>query len=137
MVVHASLLPHSDMLHRVAALVLPVVLAWSCRGSADSRLPVREASPVQTDTTEYRLRPVGGGYEATAVATYVNRTGASIYFPRCGVGSYAGPCSGTAGQGPTARADSSGMRIGRASAGYRPARSARATASPWNWGSAR
>jgi hypothetical protein len=55
---------------------------------------------VQTDATSYRLRRTDGAYEATAVATYVNRTGAPVYYARCGVGSYDGPLFGYRRTGP-------------------------------------
>ena len=45
--------------------------------------PARDDSPVQTDAVVYRLRHRPGIYEATAHATYVNRTGRPVYYPRC------------------------------------------------------
>ncbi len=82
------------MLLRNVALVVAVHLAAACSDVAAPAPPERDASPVQTDATAYRLRRTGGGYEATAVATYVNRTGAPVYYARCGVGSYDGPLFG-------------------------------------------
>ncbi|HKP16069.1 MAG TPA: hypothetical protein VJT85_08390 [Gemmatimonadaceae bacterium] len=51
--------------------------------ASDIAGPVRDGSPVQTDAVVYRLRRMPGAYEATALATYVNRTGSPVYFQRC------------------------------------------------------
>lgn len=80
-----------------AALALP-----GCRAVTHPELsgPGRDASPVQTDAVVYVLRRTAGAYEATAVATYVNRTGAPVYYARCGVGGYEGPLFGFRRTGP-------------------------------------
>jgi len=51
--------------------------------ASDVAGPARDDSPVQTDAVVYRLRRKPGMYEATALATYVNRTGGTVYYPRC------------------------------------------------------
>lgn len=90
------------MLRRAAVLAVPVLIALGCRAVAEPDGPPqpRDASPVQTDSTVYHLRPVRGAYHATAVATYVNRTGAKVYYARCGVGSHDGPMFGYRRTGP-------------------------------------
>jgi hypothetical protein len=45
--------------------------------------PVRDNSPVQTDSLIYTLEYRSGVYEAEAVARYVNRTAGPVYFDRC------------------------------------------------------
>jgi hypothetical protein len=67
---------------------LPFLLHLSAAASlacatASAQGPTRDTSPVQTDAVVYRLRRVGGAYEATARATYVNRTGSVVYYSRC------------------------------------------------------
>ena len=46
-------------------------------------LPVRDSSPVQTDSLSYTLRRRGGVLEATALAVYVNRSATGVHFARC------------------------------------------------------
>ena len=81
-------------------VIVPALLASACRDAAAPEPPARDASPVQTDAVVYHLRRSGGAYEATAVATYVNRTGAPVYYARCGVGGYDGPIFGYRRTGP-------------------------------------
>ncbi len=45
--------------------------------------PARDSSSVQTDATVYTLRRYPNAWWATAIATYVNRTGGSVYYARC------------------------------------------------------
>jgi hypothetical protein len=45
--------------------------------------PVRDNSPVQTDSLIYTLEYRSGIYEAEAIARYVNRTAGPVYFDRC------------------------------------------------------
>ncbi|HEU4643851.1 MAG TPA: hypothetical protein VFS44_15485 [Gemmatimonadaceae bacterium] len=40
-------------------------------------------SPIRTDSLVYHLRALPGTYDAYAVATYTNRTGAPVHFARC------------------------------------------------------
>ena len=90
------------MPRRLTAVVVPALLALGCREVAEPEpsAPPRDGSPVQTDSVVYHLRRVAGAYEATAVATYVNRTGAPVYYARCGVGGYDGPLFGYRRTGP-------------------------------------
>lgn len=88
---------------RLFACVFPAAFAlWGCRpvDGVDASAPSRDGAPVQTDATVYQLRRTTGGYEATAVATYVNQTGAAVYYARCGVGAYSGPIFGYRRTGP-------------------------------------
>ena len=80
------------------ALHLLVVASVGCIAS-DATGPARDDSPVQTDAVVYRLRRTPGMYEATAVATYVNRTGRTVYYPRCHY-SIEGPIFGYRRTGP-------------------------------------
>ena len=61
--------------------------------------PTRDDSPIQTDAVVYRLRRVEGAYEATARATYVNRTDGPVHYSRCHP-SYDGPIYGYRRTGP-------------------------------------
>jgi hypothetical protein len=44
---------------------------------------VRDASPIQSDSLVYTLRPFSGGYEAQGWFTYTNTTGHTVHFRRC------------------------------------------------------
>jgi hypothetical protein len=79
----------------LARSLLAVACAAACHQSPDAGPvgPARDASPVRTDATVYRLVRTRSGYDATAVATYVNRSDAPVYYPRCGPG-IAGPMFG-------------------------------------------
>lgn len=69
---------------RLSTLPLRLLVAASVGCSAsDVTGPVRDNSPVQTDAVVYQLRRTPGKYEATALATYVNRTGDTVYYARC------------------------------------------------------
>ena len=72
----------------VASAAVAVCTAAACSVGGG---PPRDGSPVQTDAVVYRLRRTAGAREATAVATYVNRTGAPVYYKRCGAGEHDGP----------------------------------------------
>jgi hypothetical protein len=81
-------------MHLCPLLIVTVALCGSaCQNAAgpDAGGTARDGSPVQTDSSVYQLRRTTNAYEATARATYVNRTGSSVFFARCGVGSYTGP----------------------------------------------
>jgi hypothetical protein len=65
-------------------LPLGVVVLWSCMSPSEPELgPHGVDSPVQTDSLEYTLLRVPGGYQALARAVYVNRTGRELHFARC------------------------------------------------------
>lgn len=69
-------------MHSLRSLKLLSIAIAGCAASNASG-PQRDGSPVQTDSVVYRLRRNQGAYEATAHATYVNRTGGTIYYVRC------------------------------------------------------
>lgn len=48
-----------------------------------TRVATRDDSPIHTDSLVYHLRALPGEYDASAVATYTNRTGAPVHFARC------------------------------------------------------
>lgn len=53
-------------------------------GSCESpTAPARDNSPVQTDLSVYTLERYTSAWLATAIATYVNRTGQPVYYARC------------------------------------------------------
>ena len=81
--------------------LLPHLLVAASLGCATPSAPgpARDDSPVQTDAVVYRLRRVPGAYEATARATYVNRTGSTVYYMRC-LPSDKGPMYGYHRTGP-------------------------------------
>lgn len=56
-------------------------MALACGNT--TAVPARDDSPIQTDALVYRLRRIPGGYDATAIASYTNRTGQPVYFARC------------------------------------------------------
>ena len=66
--------------------VASTALGFACvGGSATSpdRPPVRDNSPVQTDSVVYHLQRLASEYRAYVVASYVNRTSSAVYFARC------------------------------------------------------
>ena len=85
---------------RLSLLLAPAVGLLACGGVGDVVGPERDASPIQTDATVYRLQRTSNAYSATAMATYVNHTGTSVYYARCGVGGYSGPLFGLRRTGP-------------------------------------
>ena len=79
---------------------LLVAVSLGCAAPSASG-PRRDGSPVQTDAVVYQLRRTPGRYEATALATYVNRTGGVVYYVRCvGPGTDDGPIFGYRRTGP-------------------------------------
>ena len=58
-----------------------VGVAAACVGTTD--VLERDDSPIQTDSLIYGLRKIPGAYDATAIATYTNRSGSPVYFARC------------------------------------------------------
>ena len=60
-----------------------------------TRVPARDASPLQTDRLSYRLRHDEGGgwdsYSAILVVAYTNRRDTPVYLPRCALGAPARP----------------------------------------------
>lgn len=78
---------------RLAVCYLTASACLACGSSSEPSRggPVRDNSLAQTDSTLYRLQRTGNAYRATAVVTYVNRTGSPVYYARCGIGSYDGP----------------------------------------------
>lgn len=52
-------------------------------GPSGAQIVSRDDSPIQTDSLVYHLRTLPGKYDASAVATYTNRTGAPVHFARC------------------------------------------------------
>jgi hypothetical protein len=80
--------PSSQALMKRAFVRLPRLLQLFVAASLGCATPSapgpqRDDSPVQTDAVVYRLRRIQGAYEATARATYVNRTGSIVYYTRC------------------------------------------------------
>ena len=88
----------SQVIARIGLLHLFVMAILGCAAPVEPG-PARDDSPIQTDAVVYRLRRVGGAYEATARATYVNRTGGPVYYARCHP-SYDGPIYGYRRTGP-------------------------------------
>ena len=73
------------MVHRVALEVLLITMvACSDSGTAPG---LDSDAPIQTDALSYQLRREPGGYEAEAVAVFVNRSSAEVHFRRCTSGS--------------------------------------------------
>lgn len=70
------------MIRDLSVVFAAIATLLSCRSAAIA--PARDSSPVRTDETTYSLHRLRGEYQATAIATYVNRTGASVYYARCG-----------------------------------------------------
>lgn len=64
---------------------------------SDNR-PARDDSAVQTDSLVYHLQRGPHEYRASAIATFINRTGTPVYFARCNGGSTS-PMYGVRGTG--------------------------------------
>ena len=62
-------------------------------------VPVRDASPVQTDSLVYRLVRLPSEYRTYVTATYRNTSGGPVFFDRCGPESVA-PMFGVGRTGP-------------------------------------
>ena len=84
------------MIRYLLVLCASALSALGCHGPTGPATSggARDESPIQTDSLVYHLVASPGAHEATAVATYVNRTGAPVYYARCGVGQYTGPLFG-------------------------------------------
>lgn len=64
-------------------LAVLVALACATPGEPEFGVHYSAGSPVQTDSVDYTLVRVPGGYQAMARAVYVNRTSRAMYFARC------------------------------------------------------
>lgn len=62
-------------------------------------VPARDASPIQTDSTVYRLVRLPGEYRTYVTATYRNTTGGPVHYARCDSRS-TGPIFGVGRTGP-------------------------------------
>ena len=67
------------MLNHRLLLAVPFAAAASCSGDPPTGTSP-EASPVRTDSLIYVLRHANGLFDAWAVATYRNGTGANVYY---------------------------------------------------------
>ena len=88
---------NSDSFVRTISFVAMVaVLSVSCNDTTvnltensppplvvEGGLPVRDASPIQTDSVVYRLIHLPGEYRAYVNATYRNTSGGPVYFAKC------------------------------------------------------
>jgi hypothetical protein len=64
-------------------LLATLVAASACTAVTLPGPDDSDTRPVATDSALYHLRRADGVYEASAVATYVNRTGAPVHYARC------------------------------------------------------
>ena len=81
-----SLLSQTSWQKRV--LILSLLLGPGCAGTGatsttSQHVPLRDNSPIQTDSLVYHLERRPSEYRAYATATFVNRTGSALYFMRC------------------------------------------------------
>ena len=65
------------------SLIASVLMGLGCFASAGPTAPVRDNSPVQTDSLVYHLERRPSEYRAYATATFTNNTGSPLYFARC------------------------------------------------------
>ena len=76
------------MNRHLATAVIATQVVTGCRIGAVTTMdgtapPVRDNSPIQTDSLVYHLKRLTSEYRAYVVATYTNRTSSPIYFARC------------------------------------------------------
>lgn len=78
-------LPKAGILSYVAVISTTL---FGCRVGivSSEHSTVRDNSPIQTDSTVYTLRPVLGGYAATASVLYVNHSSSPVYYVPCNPG---------------------------------------------------
>lgn len=100
-----------SFVRKISLVAMVAVLGAACNNaSADltenapplvvqGGLPVRDASPIQTDSVAYRLVRLPGEYRTYVNATYRNTTGGSVRYARCG-NSSTGPMFGVTRTGP-------------------------------------
>jgi hypothetical protein len=86
------------------AFVAVLVTVWIAGCKDDSLvdadpIPVRDQSPVQTDSLSYTLKRFPGEHRAYVIATYQNTTPSPVYFKRCNSTSST-PMFGIARTGP-------------------------------------
>jgi hypothetical protein len=68
---------------RILGLVASTVLGPGCIGTDPNAPPVRDNSPIQTDSLVYHLERRPSEYRAYVTATFTNNTGSPVYFARC------------------------------------------------------
>ena len=85
-----------SFVRKISLVAMVAVLGAACNNaSADltenapplvvqGGLPVRDASPIQTDSVAYRLVRLPGEYRTYVNATYRNTTGGPVRYARCG-----------------------------------------------------
>jgi len=68
---------------RTLGLFASILLGPGCVGTDPNAPPVRDNSPVQTDSLVYHLERRPSEYRAYVTATFTNNTGSPVYFARC------------------------------------------------------
>jgi hypothetical protein len=68
---------------RILGLFASILLGPGCVGTDPNAPPVRDNSPVQTDSLVYHLERRPSEYRAYVTATFTNNTGSPVYFARC------------------------------------------------------
>jgi hypothetical protein len=68
---------------RMLGLIVSIVLGPGCSATGVNAPPVRDNSPVQTDSLVYHLERRSSEYRAYVTATFTNNTSSPVYFARC------------------------------------------------------
>jgi hypothetical protein len=68
---------------RTLGLIVSTLLGARCSATAANAPPVRDSSPVQTDSLMYHLERRSSEYRAYVTATFTNNTSSPVYFARC------------------------------------------------------
>jgi hypothetical protein len=68
---------------RTHDLIVSILLGSGCVATAATAPPVRDNSPVQTDSLVYHLERRPAEYRAYVTATFTNNTSSPVYFARC------------------------------------------------------
>jgi len=80
---HDVMLRRSTASTRALVLLAGIILASGCLARDPNAAPVRDNSPIQTDSLVYHLARRPGEYRAYVTATFTNNTGSPVYFARC------------------------------------------------------
>ena len=81
-------LSFAKQVQRGCTRVATALIALGCGAASSTSLPInelplRDNSPVQTDSLLYHLQRLPSEYRAFVVATYTNRTQSTVHFARC------------------------------------------------------
>jgi hypothetical protein len=68
---------------RTLSLLASILLGQGCVATDPNAAPVRDNSPVQTDSLVYHLERQRSEYRAYVTATFTNKTSSPVYFARC------------------------------------------------------